>query len=112
MDTSHLPPRGVDRDVVESVRALAGYRTHLWAAPFCWTAVAVASAGLTMGALFNLWVAVAVWVLGLMSLFWVLQVQHDWDEHSTSLCNALERRLELPERHRHRQGYPGAYADL
>lgn len=116
MDTPHSScdhaDAAVSRDVVESFRAMAGYRTHLWIAPFCWTIVTVATCGLMMLVLINTWVAIGVWVLGLLSAFWTLQIQHDWDEHATSLCNALERRLGLTERYRHRDTYPGVFADL
>lgn len=107
MDTLTRPTAAelaVNKDIVESVVACAGYNRRNWAMPVALTAFNGAAAGLLLVP--QSWLAAgALWLLGAVCVLWMLGMQADHQSMTLSMRNALERRFGLPEYARHRSDY-------
>jgi hypothetical protein len=94
----------VNRDIVDSVVACAGYTRRAWWPVTVFAALNAFTSGLLLAA--DSWLAAgAMWLLGAVVVLWVITQQNDHESQTLSMRNALERRFGLPEYARHRNDY-------
>jgi hypothetical protein len=105
MDTLTKTPAGVNRDIVDSVMDLAGYKTRTFAPVIVTTAVNVLLTGVLVMVLTSWLLGTVFWVAGALIVAWLLAESNSWYSHSLHMRNALERRFGLAEYKRHRSDY-------